>query len=111
MHSTSVTSGQQFALRFGTWDKSGKLRYSNRVLAVSSIEDASAKWCAIRDAQGFTASNCPIVLVVNTDTAESIAKISYNGRAWDNDGAEIELPTIEPLRLCSWNRPNGQTRR
>ena len=79
------------ALRFGGWGRDGKLTYSNLVLAVRDIADASGKWCALRDSEGFGASDAPIVVVVNTITGEQVAKISYNGRAWGIDGVEISF--------------------
>ncbi len=40
----------QFAMRFGDWcEASGKLIYSDKVIAVDSFEDASRKWSEIRD--------------------------------------------------------------
>ena len=69
----------QLALRFGKWARNGKLTYSNRVIAVDGFEDASRKWEIIRDAGDFGATNCPIVVVVDLDSGEHVAKISHNG--------------------------------
>lgn len=88
---TTLLAPTQLALRFGKWARNGKLTYSNRVIAVENLEDASRKWEMIRDAADFGASNCPIVVVVDLDSGEDIAKISYNGRVWGEDGKEIRI--------------------
>lgn len=69
------------ALRFGK---------SRAVIAVASIADASAKWGTYRDAHGLGASESPRVTVIDTYTGQTVAQISYNGRAWDKNGQEIQ---------------------
>ncbi len=83
-----MTATQSLALCFGTWLR-GKLRYSNKVIAVTGFQDASRKWAAIRDSRNLGAGESPLCVVVNTATGEHVAKISYNGRVWANDGSEI----------------------
>ncbi len=63
----------------------------NSVIAVTDLSDASHKWNQIRDAKGWDMHEAPIALVVNTDTGEQVAKVSYNGRVWGTDGAEIRI--------------------
>jgi hypothetical protein len=60
-----------------------------RVVPVESLQDASQKWCAVRDASGKGASECLPITVVDLDTGKTIARISYNGRIWSMDGQEI----------------------
>jgi hypothetical protein len=83
----NVTS-DRLALRFGNWSR-GKLCFSNKVIGVESLQHASKIWCDIRKKSGAGASQSPIVMVVDTETGEHVAKISYNGRIWGMDGAEI----------------------
>jgi hypothetical protein len=45
----------------------------------------------MRDEIGLGSSNSPIVVVVDVDTGEHVAKISYNGRVWGADGKEIPI--------------------
>lgn len=80
----------QMAMQFGDWVK-GKLRYSNKVIAVSSMGEASDKWCQLRDAANLGASEAPIVVVIDINNGEQLAKVSYNGRVWDTEGKEIDL--------------------
>jgi len=87
----NLTRTPRLALRFGTWGDRGKLIYSNQVLAVSGFRDASEKWSELRDRTGVGSSNSPIVVVVDTDNGEHVAKVSYNGRVWGADGKEIAL--------------------
>jgi hypothetical protein len=70
------------ALRFGK---------SRAVIAVASIAEASEKWCAYRDERGLGASESPRVTVIDTATGQTVAHISYNGRAWDDNDKEICL--------------------
>lgn len=72
----------KLALRFGR---------SKSIVAVDSIREASDAWCKLRDEQGLGASESPKVTVIDTATGKTVATISYNGRAWANDGSEIEL--------------------
>ena len=67
------------------------MRFGSRklVIAVNGIQDAQAKWNAIRDHRGLGASQSPRVSVVDTFTGKQVAEISYNGRAWDTEGKEI----------------------
>jgi hypothetical protein len=87
----SLQIKSKLALQLGNWNSRGKLVYSNNVLAVDDFEDASHKWEAIRDAEGYGSSDCPIVVVVDTTTGNQVAKISYNGRVWDEAGIEIPI--------------------
>jgi hypothetical protein len=90
MNNTLATT-QQLAMKFGTWSGTGKLNYSRRVIAVDSLLDASKKWDALRDAGDYSSSDSPIVMVVDVDTGEDVAKISYNGRVWAPNGQEIQV--------------------
>lgn len=77
----SITS-PQLAVRFGT---------SKKVVAVSSLSEASKVWERLRDEQCLGASESPRVSVVDLSTGKTVAYISYNGRVWDKpywkDGA------------------------
>lgn len=86
---TSIIVKPALALRFGSWGLDGKLHFLNHVLAVTDLQDASSKWSKIRDLRGCGASESPIVMVVDTNTGEHVAKVSYNGRVWATDGKEI----------------------
>lgn len=48
--------------------------------AVSSLAEASRKFCAARDAAGSGMSDTPVVFVERG--GESFAYLSYNGRVW-----------------------------
>ena len=84
----ALEASGRLALRFGDW-RSGKLVYSNRVLAVADVGDASRKWKQIRDFENWGVSQSPIVIVVDTVTTQPVCKVSYNGRLWGLDGKEI----------------------
>jgi hypothetical protein len=86
------------ALQFGNWGRNGKLHFSNKVIAVNDLADASAKWGQIRDFEGWGASESPVVVVVNTVTGEQVAKVSYNGRVWDSAGKEIRIGKTSALK-------------
>lgn len=68
------------ALRFGN---------ARKVHAVKSLAEASDIWCRLRDARNLGASESPLVTVINADSGETVARISYNGRIWAPDGKEI----------------------
>lgn len=72
----------KLAVRFGS---------KKHVAAVGSIAEASVAWEKLRDERNLGASNSPKVTVIDLATGKTIATISYNGRAWANDGSEIEL--------------------
>jgi hypothetical protein len=98
MNATLIPA-QQLALKFGAWSpRTGKLTYSKRVIAVDSLLDASKKWDALRDAKGYSSSACPVVMVVDVDSGEDVAKISYNGRVWAPNGIEIQVdPNVKTV--------------
>ena len=50
---------------------------------VESVAHGSRLWCSMRDRYGYRSSTMPSVMVVDARTREPIARISYNGRAWD----------------------------
>jgi hypothetical protein len=58
---------------------------------VTSLRAASQLWCKVRDNNNLGASESPKVTVWDLDAMTPIARISYNGRVWDNDGKEIAL--------------------
>jgi hypothetical protein len=88
----SLIQNSSLALQLGEYQADGKVTFSGQVLAVLDIADASTKWEAIRDAQGYERLQGTTARVVDTITGEQIAKITYNGRAWAADGSEIPLP-------------------
>lgn len=57
------------------------VRVGRRNYPVSSFEDASAKFCEVRDRSGAGASTMPQCTIVDSNGTE-IARISYNGRVW-----------------------------
>lgn len=84
----SISARPLLAMQFGDW-RNGKLKFSNKVIAVADFFDASRKWVQIREAGDYRASNSPIVAVIDLSTGDQLAKISYNGRIWDASGKEI----------------------
>lgn len=100
----TVAPDSDLAIQFGAWGEDGKLHYSNQVIAVDSLKDASNKWNAFRERTGIASSETPVIQVVNTGTGEVVAKLSYNGRLWDASGKEIKpapaptLPTPETAK-------------
>lgn len=100
MKNMNMTISNKLALRFGAWGSDGKLKYLNTVIAVRDLEDASDKWCDYRAVRGFGSSDAPVVVVVDTETGEHVAKISYNGRAWDINGEEIPLHGMKTVAQC-----------
>lgn len=81
--SAQPATKQNLALRFGR---------SKSVIAVDSIKEASDAWCRLRDERNLGASESPAsITVVDTATGKTVARISYNGRAWAPDGTEIEI--------------------
>lgn len=83
LHRKTLTkAGPTLAVRFGS---------KKHVAAVGSIAEASAAWEKLRDERNLGASNSPKVTVIDLVTGKTIATISYNGRAWANDGSEIDL--------------------
>ena len=79
---TQPATQQNLALRFGN---------KKKLVAVGSIIEASDAWCKIRDERDLGASQSPKVTVIDIATGNVVATISYNGRAWANDGTEIAL--------------------
>lgn len=75
-----ITTLPLLALQFGS---------SPNVLSVPSIEAASAVYASVRDLYGFGASDAFNAYVVDVSTGERVARISYNGRAWDLQDQEI----------------------
>jgi len=78
----TLSPSPQYAVRFGS---------KRHVVAVASIREASDAWCQLRDEQCLGGRESPKVTVVDLTTGKTVATISYNGRAWDNAGKEIEL--------------------
>lgn len=69
-------------VRFGS---SGKLH------GVYCLREAVELWEKYRDGHNLGASESPAVTVVQIQSGETIARISYNGRLWRLDGSEIDL--------------------
>lgn len=71
------------AIRFGN---------ARKVHAVHSIGEGAEFWSRYRDAHCLCASQTPPITIINTGTGATVAKISYNGRAWHPiTGQEINL--------------------
>ncbi len=77
--SQSIAS-QSLAVRFGS---------KKHVVAVASIREASAAWERLRDENNLGGSDSPRVTVIDLASGKTVARISYNGRAWAMDGKEI----------------------
>ena len=58
---------------------------------VESLREASQRWAVHRDACGIFASEMPRVVVINAETRQLVARISYNGRVWTPGGYEIAI--------------------
>lgn len=63
---------------------------STNVVGVDTIAEAQAFWRRMLVCNDWGASDAPSVRVINVETGEPIARISYNGRAWDMQGKEIK---------------------
>jgi hypothetical protein len=67
---------------------------SGKRFEVASLEDASQKWCAFRDATGAGASEIGEDVMIYNQTGTPVARISYNGKVWP----PVEWkPGLEPL--------------
>lgn len=55
---------------------------------IASLEEAVGAWTAARDQYGWFSSNAPKCKVAFNGEFYSI---SYNGRVWDMDGAEVQV--------------------
>lgn len=80
---TSLKIKQALVLQYGG---------SPNVVAVSSVRDAQGKWNAMRlrlMEDGVEMDDIEKVHVLDMDTFERVARISWNGRAWGMDGKEI----------------------
>jgi len=49
---------------------------------VATVEEASAKWCAFRDASGEGCSTIGNGVRVVDSAGREVARVSYNGRIW-----------------------------
>ncbi len=72
------------------------LKGSGERFGVQSLADARGKYVMARDASGEGASGWPPAVIYRDGVR--CARISYNGRVWGNDGAEIALdaPAVSP---------------
>lgn len=66
------------------------VRFGGETYPVDSIEDAQSKWRAFRDATGAGNSAIGNGVEVFGEDGQQVARISYNGRAWDNADNEIK---------------------
>lgn len=63
---------------------------SNQTYEVGSFAEASKKYGDLRKASNAGSSQLPPAFITDAD-GNRIARISYNGRVWDNEGNEIDL--------------------
>lgn len=82
-----------------------RVTFGGKTYPVESIEDAQRKWEAFRDETGAGVSSIGNGVRVTDGAGRFVARISYNGRAWDteDDGAGggrviAEAPDVAPSR-------------
>ncbi len=56
--------------------------FNNKKYSVASLEDASAKWCAFRNASMEGVSTIGNGVIVKDNDGNFVGRISYNGRIW-----------------------------
>lgn len=66
------------------------VRFGNQTFPVESIEDAQTKWRAFRDETKAGNSEIGNGVEVFGADGKQVARISYNGRAWDTNDKEIK---------------------
>lgn len=71
-----------------------KLEVSALQFDVASLEEASSKYCELRDASGEGASTWPTGTVTKKDGTQLY--ISYNGKIWEGDPNKWR-PGLEPV--------------
>ena len=67
------------------------LQLGQRRFQIATLEEASFKFCAVRDRAGEGASRTPSPLIVD-EQGTVIGHISYNGRVWS--GATYAAGTV-----------------
>lgn len=63
--------------------------FGGRTYPVASLNDASRKWNAFRDAASAGVSDLGNGVVVRNQHGTIVGRISYNGRIWNPDGSEF----------------------
>jgi len=58
---------------------------ARRAVEVASLAEASRVYAELRDRSGLGASCMPEGRIHDAQTGTLVARLSYNGRAWDHD--------------------------
>ena len=62
-----------------------------RMVAAQDLKDARAKYLALIAQHELGGGNITIQAGCVYGAGQQVARISYNGRVWDNDGNELKL--------------------